>query len=102
LVNGGTTTISVPHATDPATANGSVFYFGVINTDTPFNRIIFNNSVTTGADSFVFDDFTASLTQGPDDPIAPTPEPASLLLLGSSLAAAAAAWKRRKKGNESA
>lgn len=88
-LNGGA---PIPVALTSLTS-GNVLYFGLTDL-VGFNTITINNSFA--ADRFNFDDFTVGFAN--EDPnLAPTPEPATLLLLGTSLAGmAGAAWKRRK------
>ncbi|MCS4295432.1 hypothetical protein M2375_003675 [Comamonas sp. BIGb0152] len=53
--DGTSSTVSVPHR-NPA-ADGSVFYYGLIDTENPFVSVVFNNS--NADDFFGFDDLTA-------------------------------------------
>jgi len=91
LSNGST--FSMPSTPSPS---GSVFYFGVIDADNPFNLVTFERSDPTILERFNFDDFTIGYASQ-ELPLAPTPEPGTLLLLGSSLAGIGSAlWRRRK------
>ena len=87
---GGTnTTILVPHTVGGA--DGSLLFFGAIDTANPFNSVRFINSVGDG-DAFGFDDLTVGdvrqVTGG-------VPEPATWAMMLLGFGAMGAALRRR-------
>ena len=76
--NGVSTTYSIGHTV--GAPGGSVLYWGVIDTDNLFTSITFSNSGSS-ADYFGFDDFSI----GSREQVLPTPEPATMLLMGFGL-----------------
>ncbi len=66
--------------------SGSVLYFGFYDMTNTFTSITFNNSGSGGTDIFGFDDFSIG-SQSQITPTSPTPEPASLMLLGTGMTA---------------
>jgi hypothetical protein len=86
---------TIGHSATPDTSkatSGSVFFFGLRN-DVPFDTIDVIYGPGAGVvDRFNFDNFMT----GPEAPLAATPEPGSLLLLGSTLVGMGMAVKRRR------
>lgn len=78
--NGTSTTYIIPHPTGQGNYDYTALYWGVIDTVNPFTSITFANT-GSGADYFGFDDFSI----GTIEQVHPTPEPATMLLLGLGL-----------------
>jgi len=76
--NGTSNTVNIGNSTN--IAGGSVLYFGFYDTENLFTKITFGNTAG-GVDYFGFDDFTI----GTREQVVPTPEPATMLLLGFGL-----------------
>jgi len=70
FVSGASKVVTVGHTVGgELITDGSVFFFGYINTDDPFKKVIFGNS-TGGSDVFGFDDLTiGSLQQVSESPV---------------------------------
>jgi PEP-CTERM motif len=84
--NGATTTLRVPHTVGAgAVTSGSIFYFGVLDVDSPFVRVTFLNG-RPGNDGFGFDDMTIGRAAN----VLPVPEPGAYWLAG--VAAVAVGW----------
>jgi len=76
---GGTSTVyNIPHTI--GAPNASILYWGVINDEDLFSSISFSNTGSS-SDWFGFDDFSI----GTIEQVVPTPEPATMLLLGFGL-----------------
>lgn len=97
LLDGTSTVIDIPHTVEPggpsSGQNGSVIYFGYIDTNNPWTRAEFANLGGGGGDDFGFDDMTI----GSIEQVDPVPEPATMLLLGTRLVGVAGAARRKKK-----
>jgi hypothetical protein len=68
----GTTTLNIPHDSNSVGANGSVLYYGVIDTMNPFTRAEFIITTGTDLDAFALDGLTWA---GPSDVAPPNPTP---------------------------
>ena len=98
--NGGTTTLDVPHflgsPTPPPNTSGSVFYFGLIDTDNPFNGVTFTNTDPTATrpafagDGFGYDDITIAVS------VVPEPSTLTIWTIGT-LTMLGYGWLRRKR-----
>ena len=91
LQGGGVVNLTVPNSIN--IAGGSVLYYGLIaeGAGELFTSITFGNT-NPGVDFFGFDDMTI----GSIEQVRPTPEPATLALLGLAAALAGAAARRRR------
>jgi hypothetical protein len=65
---------------------GTVIYYGFIDVDNPFDKVVFGNT-SVNADFFGFDDFTIGTTEQvvADAGNSPVPEPATLFLVSFGL-----------------
>jgi hypothetical protein len=88
--NGGSATLTVPNTVNGN--NGSLLFYGIIDTANPFTSVTFNQS---GADRFGFDDLTiGDVGQVTNPPAVPEPATWAMMLTGFGLVGAAA--RRRK------
>jgi hypothetical protein len=90
IVLDGGTPMLVPHST----TDGGALFFGVIDVVNPFTTVTFVNTTGSLADAFGFDDFTIGR---PQQVVTPTPEPATISLVGFALFGAAAQRYRRRQ-----
>lgn len=97
LLNGSPVVINIPHTVEAggpnSGQNGSVIYFGYIDTDHPWTQAQFANVGGGGGDDFGFDNMTIGTTRQ----VAPVPEPSTMLLLGSGLLGLAGYGRKRMK-----
>lgn len=95
LINGGTVSINIPHTVEaggPSSGqNGSVIYFGIIDSGNPWTRVEFRNLGGGGVDDFGFDAITIGSVQQ-----VRIPEPTSLSLAALALIGLALARRRRQ------
>lgn len=90
--NGDISTLSVPLTIGSGgSTNGSVLFFGFIDTATSYTKITFRNS--GGGDIFGFDDMTIGVAE---QVVGTVPTPGSLALVGAALLAFGAVSARRK------
>ena len=94
--NGATVfTYTIAPPTNLNDANGSVLYFGYINTTQTFNRVTFGN--TQGNDSFGFDDMTIGSVQQVTPSTVPEPgEWATMGMAGAGLCGLMVRARRKK------
>lgn len=94
LSGGGAVAINIPHTVEAggpnSGQNGSVIFFGYIDTANPFTSVSFANVGGGGGDDFGFDNMTIGSVQQ----VVPVPEPATPLLVVSALLGLA--WLRRR------
>ncbi|GBC59642.1 hypothetical protein DENIS_0581 [Desulfonema ishimotonii] len=88
-VSGKTTVLDIPFTRTPAIIPGSVLFMGVIDTDDPFVKVIFDSPGNPIGgwnlqEWFAFDQFTIA-TPEQVNANQPVPEPATLILLAISL-----------------
>ncbi len=86
---GSASTYNIPHS-QGSVANGSLLYWGVIDTANTFTSITFSNT-GSGADFFGFDDFTIGSVQQ----VRPVPAPAAVALFGLGLAGLGMSRRRK-------
>lgn len=92
--NGSSTIYVINHPTGQENYAFTALYWGVIDTVNPFTSITFANT-GSGADYFGFDDFSiGSIEQVQPHP---TPEPATMLLLGLGLVGLAGVRRKIQK-----
>jgi hypothetical protein len=90
LTDGSTQTVAVPHTV--LGPGGSVLYFGIIDRDNPFTRVVFTNSNPV-LDQFGFDDMTIADAQQVIP--AAVPEPGSVAIW-AALGLLGAVYGRRR------
>jgi hypothetical protein len=86
--NGTTTNLTVPNTINAP--DGSLLFYGFIDTTNTYKNILFGN--TSGSDFFGFDDMVIG---DPGQIRPPVPEPVTLLLMGMGLAGLGFARKRK-------
>jgi hypothetical protein len=96
LEGGSTVSINIPHPTvaggPSSPQNGSVFFFGYIDTANPFISATFSNPAGVG-DDFGFDDMTIGSVQQ----VQAVPEPTSFAIFGAAAFFAAASARLRRR-----
>lgn len=94
--NGGSTEVNVPHTIHGP--DGSVLYFGYIDTENPFTRIAFGSSGYV-SDFFGIDEMTIASPDQIQPPIG-TPEPGEWVLMITGMTGLFfCAWYRRRRQN---
>jgi hypothetical protein len=93
--NGGSTLYTVANTVNGA--NGSLLFWGIIDTANPFISVTFGNTAA-GVDFFGFDDMTI----GDIQQVAQTPLPAALPLLIGGIGAMVMVARRRKNRQQAA
>jgi hypothetical protein len=99
LLDGSAVAINIPHTIEPggpsSGQNGSVIFFGYIDTANPWTRAEFANVGGGGGDDFGFDNMTIGSIQQ----VRVVPHPSTLLLLGLTLPFLAGYGLRSRKGS---
>lgn len=83
---------STPEGETDASGGGNLLFWGFVDTQNQYKSVRVNFSID--ADGMGFDDFVTGTLAGPPNP---TPEPASLALLGAALAAAGLSRRRARR-----
>lgn len=91
LASGGSVSIAIPHTIGTG-QNGSVIYFGYIDTAAPFTSATFSNP--SSGDDFGFDNMTIGSVQQ----VVQVPEPGTIALVGGALLGLAGVRRRRHGG----
>lgn len=95
LEGGGSTQFTINNTIDAP--NGSLLYWGLIDTANPFTSLVFGNT-NAGTDFFGFDDMTiGSVQQVVPDPVQTVPLPTTVALFGLGLAGLGFARRRRSR-----